>query len=409
MSEREYSERPWGNYTVLDDDAPDHKVKRLVVHPGKRLSYQRHSKRAEHWFIVSGTATVTLDGTVTTVEAGQSIDIPLEGAHRIANEGDTDVVFIEVQRGTYFGEDDIVRLEDDYGRVADMTRIAELLAAGPTYSFEFFPPKNDKELGTLARTIAELQPLEPSFVSVTYRGGAESRQRTFDLVSGMLHTTKLNPMAHLICVAHTRLELADILVSLRKAGVENLMALGGDPPEDPSRRPRRTGLRGGAGAARPRHRRLLHRRGGPPGRPPALAGMASDRDYLAAKLELADFGVTQFFFEASEYEGLMADLRERGVDTPVLPGILPVTSLSTMGRLGGMGAAAPAWMEERLRAADERGGADAVRKEGVELATELCSRLLESGVPGLHFYTFNTSSATREIYAALGLGPSTAP
>ncbi|MGD0749651.1 MAG: methylenetetrahydrofolate reductase, partial [Acidimicrobiales bacterium] len=85
-----------------------------------------------------------------------------------------------------------------------MTRIAELLAAGPTYSFEFFPPKNDKELATLARTIGELQPLEPSFVSVTYRGGAESRQRTFDLVSSMLHTTKLNPMAHLICVAHTR-------------------------------------------------------------------------------------------------------------------------------------------------------------------------------------------------------------
>jgi mannose-6-phosphate isomerase len=117
VTEREYSERPWGSYTVLDDDAPDHKVKRLVVHPGKRLSYQRHSKRAEHWFIVSGTATVTLDGVVITVEAGQSIDIPLEAAHRVANEGDTDVVLIEVQCGTYFGEDDIVRLEDDYGRV----------------------------------------------------------------------------------------------------------------------------------------------------------------------------------------------------------------------------------------------------------------------------------------------------
>jgi mannose-6-phosphate isomerase len=116
VSEREYSERPWGNYTVLSDDEPDHKVKRIVVHPGKRLSYQRHSQRAEHWFIVSGTATVTLDGTVTQVPAGEAIDIPLESAHRIANEGDTDVVFIEVQRGTYFGEDDIVRLEDDYGR-----------------------------------------------------------------------------------------------------------------------------------------------------------------------------------------------------------------------------------------------------------------------------------------------------
>jgi methylenetetrahydrofolate reductase (NADPH) len=289
-----------------------------------------------------------------------------------------------------------------------VTRIADLLAAGPTYSFEFFPPKNDKELATLARTIGELQPLEPSFVSVTYRGGAESRQRTVDLVSGMLHTTNLNPMAHIICVAHTRLELADILVSLRKAGVENLMALGGDPPEDPDAGP-------GELAYAAELVELARAIGGfsvgvaaHPAGHPRSPNLPSDRDYLAAKLALADFGVTQFFFEASEYESLAADLRERGVATPVLPGILPVTSLSTMGRLGAMGAAAPDWMQDRLRAADERGGADAVRKEGVELATELCSHLLDSGVPGLHFYTFNTSNATREIYAALGLGPNTA-
>jgi methylenetetrahydrofolate reductase (NADPH) len=276
-----------------------------------------------------------------------------------------------------------------------VTRIAELIEAGPTYSFEFFPPKNDKELTTLARTI----------VSVTYRGGAESRQRTFDLVSGMLHTTRLNPMAHLICVAHSRLELADILVALRKAGIENLMALGGDPPTDPDAGP-------GELAYATELVQLARAIGGfsigvaaHPAGHPRSPDMPSDRDYLAAKLALADFGVTQFFFEASEYDELMTDLRERGIDTPVLPGILPVTSLSTMGRLGAMGAAAPTWMEERLRAADERGGADAVRKEGVVLATELCSNLLESGVPGLHFYTFNTSSATREIYAALGLGP----
>jgi mannose-6-phosphate isomerase len=119
VSEQEYSERPWGNYTMLDDDAADHKVKRIVVHPGKRLSYQRHSKRAEHWFIVSGTAQVTLNGKVIELGPGQAIDIPLEGAHRIANEGTVDVVFIEVQHGTYFGEDDIVRLEDDYGRAEE--------------------------------------------------------------------------------------------------------------------------------------------------------------------------------------------------------------------------------------------------------------------------------------------------
>jgi mannose-6-phosphate isomerase len=113
----EFSERPWGNYTVLSDDAPDHKVKRLVVSPGKRLSYQRHAKRAEHWFIVSGRAQVTLDGVVSEVGPGQAVDIPLGAAHRVANEGTVDVVLIEVQHGTYFGEDDIVRLEDDFGRV----------------------------------------------------------------------------------------------------------------------------------------------------------------------------------------------------------------------------------------------------------------------------------------------------
>ena len=286
-----------------------------------------------------------------------------------------------------------------------MTRISDLLAAGPTYSFEFFPPKNDKELTRLARTLSELQPLEPSFVSVTYRGGAESRQRTFDLVTGMLHTTNLVPMAHLICVAHTRLELADILVALRKAGVENLMALGGDPPEDPAAGPGELAFAtelvqlaraiGGFSIGVPAH---------PDGhpRPPNLE---HDRAFLAEKLAMADFAVTQFFFEATEYQTLVDDLTARGVHTPVLPGILPVTSLGTMGRFAGMGADAPDWMKQRLRAADERGGADAVRKHGVEVATELCSNLLRSGVPGLHFYTFNTSNATREIYAALGLGP----
>jgi mannose-6-phosphate isomerase-like protein (cupin superfamily) len=117
VKEREYDERPWGNYTVLDDDAPDHKVKRMVVHPGKRLSYQRHSKRSEHWFIVSGQAVVTLDGAEIELAAGQAIDIPVESAHRIANPGSIDLVFVEVQHGTYFGEDDIVRLEDDFGRL----------------------------------------------------------------------------------------------------------------------------------------------------------------------------------------------------------------------------------------------------------------------------------------------------
>lgn len=113
---REYDERPWGNFTVLDDDMLDHKVKRIVVSPGKRLSYQTHAKRSEHWFIVDGTATVILDGVESELVPGDSIDIAIGQAHRCENRGTTLVVFIEVQRGTYFGEDDIVRLEDDFGR-----------------------------------------------------------------------------------------------------------------------------------------------------------------------------------------------------------------------------------------------------------------------------------------------------
>lgn len=107
--------RPWGFYEILSD-RPDHKVKRITVYPGKRLSYQRHSLRSEHWHIVAGSAVVTLDGSDVPLSEGQSIDIARRAAHRIANHGDADVVFIEVQRGEYFGEDDIERLEDDFGR-----------------------------------------------------------------------------------------------------------------------------------------------------------------------------------------------------------------------------------------------------------------------------------------------------
>jgi len=113
---REYDERPWGSFTVLDDQMFDHKVKRIVVAPGKRLSYQRHHKRAEHWFVVSGHATVVLEGHEVELGPGESIDIALGAAHRCENRGATPVVFIEVQHGTYFGEDDIVRLQDDFGR-----------------------------------------------------------------------------------------------------------------------------------------------------------------------------------------------------------------------------------------------------------------------------------------------------
>jgi mannose-6-phosphate isomerase len=121
MEQREHDERPWGHYTVLED-APDHKVKTITVSPHKRLSYQRHQHRAEHWFVVRGTGLVTLDGKEIPVEAASTIDVPMESAHRIENTGDSDLVFIEVQHGRSFAEDDIIRLDDDFGRVGSSER-----------------------------------------------------------------------------------------------------------------------------------------------------------------------------------------------------------------------------------------------------------------------------------------------
>ena len=282
-----------------------------------------------------------------------------------------------------------------------MARIADLLAAGRTYSFEFFPPKNDAEHARLVQTLADLQPLHPSFVSVTYRGGRSSRQRTHDLVVGMLRTTTLNPMAHLICVAHTRLELAEILVEFRKAGVENLMALGGDPPTDPD-----------AAEGELAHAielvELARAIGGfsigvaaHPAGHPRSPDLEFDRDRLAEKMRLADFAVTQFFFKPEEYLRLVDELAARGVDTPVLPGIMPVTSLEAIPRRAQMGAAVPPDLVAVLEAAGDK---PSVRAVGIEMATRLCQDLLDAGAPGLHFYTLNSSAATREIYTNLGLG-----
>jgi methylenetetrahydrofolate reductase (NADPH) len=285
-----------------------------------------------------------------------------------------------------------------------MPPISELLSTGRTYSFEFFPPKDDAEHAVLAATLADLQLLRPSFVSVTYRGGRSSRQRTYDLVVGMLRTTTLTPMAHLICTGHTRLELAEILVDLRKAGVENLMALGGDPPTDPD-------AIAGELAFATELVELARAIGGfcigvaahPIGHPRS-SDRASDRHYLVEKLRLADFAVTQFFFRPEEYAALVDDLVALGMEKPVIPGIMPVTSLSGIARMATMGAAVPADMTAVLESAAD---AESVRRAGIDLATSLCQRVLDEGAPGLHFYTLNRSMATREIYTQLGLGAAT--
>ena len=280
-------------------------------------------------------------------------------------------------------------------------RIDELLAAGTTHSFEFFPPKSDEETVRLEKTLGELAPLHPSFVSVTYRGGRESRQRTFDLVTRIQRAGSMTAMAHLICVGHTRAEMRDILESYLDAGVLNVMALGGDIPDDPAlvasefshaidlvEMAREVGDFSIGVAAHPQGH-------------PRSADLASDRHLLAQKLELADFAVTQFFFELDEWVHLVEQLGELGVDKPVLPGIMPVTTLTGIERMAAMGARVPASLEDRLRAAHLRGGAPAVRSEGIKAAVELCRQLLGANAPGLHFYTLNQSTATREIYAEL--------
>jgi methylenetetrahydrofolate reductase (NADPH) len=287
-----------------------------------------------------------------------------------------------------------------------MVKVADLLAQGRTYSFEFFPPKNDAEQSRLVQTLMELQPLQPSFVSVTYRGGRSSRRRTTDVVVSMLRLTNLNPMAHLICAGHSRLELADILVEFRKLGIENLMALAGDPPDGPGEEPGELGHAlqlvdlaravGGFCIGVAAH---------PAGHPRAKS-LAADRRHLARKLRRADFGVTQFFFEASDYFRLMDDLEALAVSKPVVPGVLPVVSLASVPRMATMGCAVPSRLVQRLEAAERRGGREAVSQAGIEAATEMCAQLLDNGVPGLHFYTLNRSEATRQIHAALGLHPS---
>ena len=280
-------------------------------------------------------------------------------------------------------------------------RVDALLAAGTTRSFEFFPPKSDQESAVLTTTLADLGPLHPSFVSVTYRGGRESRQRTFDLVTQIQRAGRFAAMAHLICVGHSRIEMREILANYADAGVENVMALGGDIPDDPElvasefkhaldlvELAREVGDFSVGVAAHPQGH-------------PRSPDLASDRYFLAEKLRVADFAVTQCLFDVAEWTQLVDDLAGLSVTKPVVPGIMPVTTLSGIDRMAAMGARVPDALIRRLVVAQHRGGPSAVRAEGVAAATDLCAELLEARAPGLHFYTLNRSTATREIYLRL--------
>ena len=284
-----------------------------------------------------------------------------------------------------------------------MARIADLLAAGRTFSFEFFPPKTDSAQLSLGRAIGELEPLAPSFVSVTYGAGGSTRQRTHAVVSWMRKETTLTPMAHLTCQGHVRAEIRDILNDYAADGVENILALGGDVPADGEPAPSdytyasellddvvADGRFSVGVAAHPE----IH---------PRSSDRATDRQFLAAKLSRADFAITQFFFDLDVYVQMVNELADLGVTKPILPGIMPVTNKNQIRRMAELsGAAFPTWLAERLDRTDD---ADEIRRIGVDAATELCQGLLDAGAPGLHFYTMNRSTATSEIYANLGLSP----
>jgi methylenetetrahydrofolate reductase (NADPH) len=285
-----------------------------------------------------------------------------------------------------------------------VAKISDILKRGTSYSFEFFPPRTPEAEESLARALVELEPLGPSYVSVTYGAGGSTRERTHGLVVQILHDTPITPMAHLTCVGHTRAELRDIVARYREAGIENVLALGGDPPKDVElpqgelryavelvRLVREVGDFSVGVAAHPEPH-------------PRSPSREADRLHTAEKLAEADFAITQFFFEPEHYFDLVEGLHGHGVDKPVIAGIMPVTSLGAIKRMAQLqGSAFPEWLAEKLHAVGD--DPEAVRAVGVAEATKLCRALLEGGAPGLHFYTLNRSTATREIYANLGLTP----
>ncbi len=285
-----------------------------------------------------------------------------------------------------------------------MTKIRDLLAAGPTYSFEFFPPKTDEGQRLLEKAIHELEPLAPSFVSVTYGAGGSTRERTHEIVVHINDDTSLTAMAHLTCACHSRVELTEIVTRYRDAGIDNILALGGDPPANlddppPSELDYAIELVELVRAVDDFSIGVAVQPEGHPNSP----DLESDRRHAAEKLQKADFAITQFFFDNADYFRLVDELAALGCEKPVIPGIMPVTNGRQVQRFAELsGADFPPDLAERIGAVED--DPDEVRKIGVEVSTEMCSELLAQGVPGLHFYTLNRSTATREIYANLGLG-----
>ena len=284
--------------------------------------------------------------------------------------------------------------------------VGQLMATAttPTLSFEFFPPKDDHGESQLWQTVRELEQLRPTYVSVTYGAGGSTRDRTVRVTERMATETTLTPVAHLTCVGHTGGELRQIIGRYADAGVRNVLALRGDPE----------GGVGGPWVPRPGgldHAvelvRLIRSLGNfsvgvaafPQGHPEA-PDLESDTEALIAKAVAgADYAVTQLFFDADQYTCLVERVRRRGCDLPIIAGLMPVTTVAQIARFAQLsGTSIPEAVVARL---ERHRNPDGVRREGIDIVTELSNELLRRGAPGLHYYTLNRSETTREICAGV--------
>ena len=285
--------------------------------------------------------------------------------------------------------------------------IKDLLArARPTFSFEFFPPKTEDAAKQLEQTIADLRELKPSFVSVTYGAGGSTRERTIEIVTRVKREHGIETMAHLTCVGSTRDDLGAVLERISDSGIENVLALRGDPPKGQTEF---KAVEGGFQYAsqlvrfiRDRHNSTLCLGGACyPEKHPECGNPAVDLQNLKRKAdEGLDFLITQLFFNNRHYFEFVERARRIGIQVPIVAGIMPITNASQIERfMVGCGATIPFDLAEELDR--RRGNPQAVMELGIAHATAQCIELLDKGAPGIHFYTLNRSTATRETYAAL--------
>jgi len=285
-------------------------------------------------------------------------------------------------------------------------RIIDVLGRGrPVFSFEFFPPKDDDGVAGLFTTIGELRELEQAFVSVTYGAGGSTRDRTVDLVGRIRRVVGIEAMAHLTCVGHTRDELAAVLDRLAKDGVENVLALRGDPPKGQKTFAK---VEGGFQYASELVE-FVKSRGYPfclggacyPEGHPECSDRAADLKNLQQKINAGlDFVVSQLFYDNAFYFHFVERARTAGIQVPIIPGIMPLTTYAQIDRITRMcGATVP--MRLMLEMEKRKDDPEAIMQLGVAHATMQCVELLERGVPGIHFYTLNRSKATRMILSAL--------